>query len=393
MENSVNRFLRKFRIVKNWTAAKQDSRGLPSHDPGVEKAIDLGYSWLCLAQDKSSTKDGGVACNYNLVAGWGPSYPETTGYITQTIIEYGKLRNDPDARDRAAKMLDWFVSIQFDEGGFQGGVITDTPVVPVTFNTGQILIGLAAGVREFGEKYRESMRKAADWLVETQDPDGCWRRFLSPFAGPGVKVIDTHVAWGLFEAARIDPDKPYAEAAMKNVRWALGLQHENGWFDYCTLEDDPYPITHTLGYVLRGIIEAYRFKQDDELLQKAILTADALLGKLRDDGFLAGGFNPDWSDAVEWACLTGSAQVALCWLILYEITGEKKYRDAGYLANKYVRRTMRTGPPKETRGAIKGSFPINGNYLKFLYPNWATKFMVDSNMLEKSIHEREGTTR
>ena len=36
-------------------------------------------------------------------------------------------------------MLDWLVSIQMPSGAFQGGTIGESPVVPVTFNTGQIL--------------------------------------------------------------------------------------------------------------------------------------------------------------------------------------------------------------------------------------------------------------
>ena len=108
-----------------------------------------------------------------------------------------------EARRRARRMLDWLVSIQLPEGGFQGGTIDHAPVVPVTFNTGQVLLGLAAGVEEFGEAYIEPMRRAADWLVATQDRDGCWRRHPSPFAAPGEKTYETHVAWGLLEADRV----------------------------------------------------------------------------------------------------------------------------------------------------------------------------------------------
>jgi hypothetical protein len=34
------------------------------------------------------------------------------------------------------------------------------------------------------------------------------------------------------------------------------------------------------------------------------------------------------------------------------------------------------------RGALKGSFPLYGGYCSYQYPNWATKFLIDANMLE-----------
>jgi hypothetical protein len=36
------------------------------------------------------------------------------------------------------------------------------------------------------------------------------------------------------------------------------------------------------------------------------------------------------------------------------------------------------------RGAIKGSQPIWGGYATLSYPNWATKFFVDSVMLNRA---------
>jgi len=110
-------------------------------------------------------------------------------------------------------MLDWLVSIQLPGGGFQGGMVNQTPVVPVTFNTGQMLMGLAAGVSEFGDVYRGAMVAAGDWLVQTQDADGCWRRFPSPFAGRGDKAYEKHVSWGLIEAERLEQGRQGRENA------------------------------------------------------------------------------------------------------------------------------------------------------------------------------------
>ena len=370
-------------------ACLADLREPPRNVPDIEPAIDAAAAWLGRTQDRSSSADGGAARQYSLVGGWGTSYPETTGYIVSTLLEYADWRGDEEARRRGKRMLDWLVSIQFPEGGFQGGRVDSTPVVPVTFNTGQILLGLASGVARLGEAYREPMRRAAGWLVEMQDPDGCWRKHPTPFAQPGEKTYEMHVAWGLMEASRLDPDAPYGKAALANVRWALQHQRDNGWIDRCCLTDPARPLTHTLGYALRGIVEAHRLSGEEKFLAAARRTADGLLSALHDDGYLPGRLLPDWRGAVRWACLTGSVQIAHCWLLLYQATGETRYRDAAFAANRYVRRTVRLVGPDDIRGAIKGSFPVFGDYGKYEYLSWAAKFFIDSHMLELRVRDAE----
>lgn len=367
--------------------------GLPGKDPGIDECIAQAVGWLCLAQDNSSSADGGVARHYSLVSGWSSSYPETTGYIIPTLLHAARLENGESLRQRARRMLDWLVSIQFTDGGFQGGTIGQEPRVPVIFNTGQILLGLASGKAEFGDDYLEPMRRAAQWLVDAQDPDGCWRKHATPFARPGEKAYETHVAWGLFEAARHEPDRGFAEAAMSNIAWALKHQRDNGWIDSCCLENPDRPLTHTLGYFLRGVLEAYRYANENKLLEHAILTADGLLGAYRaDNGYLAGRLDSEWRPAVKWSCLTGSAQIAYCWLLLYQYTGDDKYFKAASAANRYVRRTMRIDGQDGIRGGVKGSFPVYGAYGKYSYLNWAAKFTVDSILLEKELSEVKGNT-
>ncbi len=377
------------RLVADWRlppAAKRERRrdalGLPAEDVGLERAVAEAAAWLGRAQDHSRSADGGVARHYSLVDGWSTSYPETTGYVVPTMLALGE-------RERARRMLDWLVSIQFPEGGFQGGLIDSTPRVPVTFNTGQILLGLAAGVREFGDRYRDAMSRAAEWLVTTQDADGCWRKHPTPFAAPGEKAYETHVAWGLLEAACVGEPR-WAAAALANVRWALRSQHANGWFEKCCLESPAEPLTHTLGYALRGVVEAWRSTRDPELLRAARTTADGLLTALRPDGFLPGRLRSDWGAAVSWACLTGSVQVAHCWLMLYQDAGDVRYRDAGYAANGYVRRTLSVDGPPGVRGGVKGSFPVDGEYGGYQYLNWACKFFIDAHRLECEVRRTEG---
>lgn len=368
---------------------QRDHRGLPDRDPGIDRVVETGALWLAAAQDCSASHDGGVARNFSLLKGWVTSYPETSGYIVPTMIELAKRGVASDSRDRARRVLDWLVSIQFREGGFQAGRIEAQPRVPVTFNTGQILLGLAAGVAEFGDIYRDAMSRAADWLVSTQDADGCWRRHPTPFAEPGEKTYETHVAWGLLEAERLSAGRGYGAAALANTRWALTQQRDNGWLAQCCLTDPTQPLTHTLGYALRGIAEAYRFSDDRFFLNAAVKTADGLLSALRDDGYLPGRLRSDWTGAVAWACLTGSVQIAHSWLMLYQYTGNVRYRDAAFAANRYVRRSVNVDGPPEIRGGVKGSFPVNGSYGAYEYLNWACKFCIDSNLLEKDIRRNE----
>ncbi len=122
---------------------KREQRPEALQDIPVDVAVNEALAWLGRAQDNSLSADGGVARHYCLVSGWSASYPESTGYIVPTIIREARKRGDASLLDRARRMLDWLISIQMPDGAFRGGAVGDSPVVPVTFNTGQILLGLA----------------------------------------------------------------------------------------------------------------------------------------------------------------------------------------------------------------------------------------------------------
>jgi hypothetical protein len=367
-----------------------DRAGLPEHDPGALAVAAAGIEWLKRSQDLSIHRDGGSSRDYSLIKGWASSYPETSGYIIPTLIDYADRTNDQGLEDRARRMLDWLVSIQFPEGGFQGGKVDASPRVPVTFNTGQILLGLAAGVRRFGDAYRPPMNLAAQWLRDSQDADGCWRRFATPFAAPGEKAYESHVSWGLFEAARLEPDRGFGEAGVKQVRWALTQQADNGWFANNCLSSPDEPLTHTIGYVLRGVIEAYRFSGDAAFLAAARRTADALLKVVERDGHIGGRLDKNWRPTVDWACLTGSVQIAACWFLLHSMTAKGEYLEAAKRVNRFARRTVHlTGDP-DVVGGLRGAFPVNGGYGRFEYLNWAAKFCVDSQLMEMATIESFG---
>ncbi|MGH9601246.1 MAG: hypothetical protein ACRD24_02555, partial [Terriglobales bacterium] len=128
----------------------------------------------------------------------------------------------------------------------------------------------------------------------------------------------------------------------------------------------------------------------ESLLRACRKTADGLLSAILPDGFLPGRLDSEWRGAVKWACLTGTVQIAYCWLELHRETGDLRYRNAAFAANQYVRRTVRVEGPEDMRGAVKGSFPVYGEYGYYEYLNWAAKFAIDSNLLEKAVREERG---
>ena len=92
------------------------------------------------------------------------------------------------------------------------------------------------------------------------------------------------------------------------MRWALTLQSENGWFSRCCLDDPDRPLTHTIGYVLRGVIEAYLYSEDPVFLAAATRCADGVMTALPADGALPGRLDGSWRSVNGWSCLTGNTQ-------------------------------------------------------------------------------------
>ena len=370
-----------------WRESLSDSLGGLNDDPGAEAAVRAGLRWVGVAQDNSASKDGGIARHFHLNTGWATSYPETTGYTIPTLLRHARSLQQPELEQRARRALDWLLSIQFENGAFQGSTIGVTPVLPVTFDTGQILIGLAAGAAEFGEPCLSAMAKTADWLTQVQSADGAWR-VENPYVDTHKdepRTFETHVAWGLLEAARVRSGTPWGEAGLKNIRWAMARQHANGWFPSCCLIHADKPLTHTLAYAMRGVLEGYLFSREPAMLESALLTARALMDCVQDDGFLPGMLDQHWRAAASWACLTGTAQTAICWWLLYRETKDESFRLAALKANRYVRRTLHLDGPAEMLGGVKGSFPVSGQYGPFQFLNWACKFMIDANALELEL--------
>lgn len=362
------------------------------HDP--MKHIEAGVEWLCRAQD--AFHGGGVARSYSLNyhpffkrRGWFAPYPETTGYIIPTLFDYARLVNRQEFADRAVRMADWECRVQLESGAVQGGMIDQAPS-PAIFNTGQVIFGWIRGFQETRQPaHLECAIKAGRFLICQQDEDGAWRKSLSDFtmnSRMSSYTYNTRTAWALMELAFVTGDEKFEEAAIRNVEFALGQQIENGWFRSNCLTQPEYPLTHTIAYCIRGIMEIGALIKNQEYIARARRAADAVLARQRPDGSLAGRFNERWEPAVSWRCLTGEAQMAGIWGRLYQITGQPEYLEGMRRTNAALRKIqfLHTDHPG-LYGGISGSQPIHGAYGRFEILNWAVKFFLDAQMLERSL--------
>ncbi len=349
-------------------------------------------AWLCHAQDV--TVDDGVSQTYLVRSRhWANSYPETTGYIIPTFYSYWQLTDLKEIRERAKRMADWECAIQTESGGVLAGALGDSDQ-PTIFNTGQVLFGWVRAFEEEGdERYREAAVKAADWLCQVQDDDGCWRQFGSPMTSKAINTYNTRSAWGLARVFQITEDLRYRDAAVKNIEWAMSQRHDNGWLPQNCLQDDTQPFVHTLAYAMRGIMEVGVLAERQDFIDQARLMGDALLAALPDNGFLPGRFDQNWQPTVNWSCLTGDAQIAINWSRFYQITGDDKYRQAVKRINNFIKSTQKLTGDQAEVGAIKGSHPINGGYHPWQHPNWAAKFFADALMQELTIFEQHSDWR
>jgi hypothetical protein len=247
------------------------------------------------------------------------------------------------------------------------------------FDTGQDLHGLLAlATLEEGLRFETAAHRAARWLVDIADGEGCWTR--STFNGI-PHVYNTRVAWALLRAGRRFDDSQAIAVAEANLDWACHQQVPNGWFEQCAFTADTPPFTHTTAYAGRGLLEAGLLLGEDRYIDAARRVASAAARHLSAAGRLPGRISIDDKPASRSRCLTGSAQFAIIWLKLAELDGDEPWRQYATAALDSVGRHQQLDGPPEIRGAIKGSDPVWGRYAPLGYPNWATKFFVDGLLL------------
>lgn len=333
---------------------------------------DAALSWL--QRSIRATGGKGSSHSWSPLLGWAKAYPETTGYIIETLLDYADDRQDESLRALAHQCANWLISIQLPNGAFPGLLAGSKE--PSVFNTSQILFGLARTAPAAAPAY-DGMKRAVGWLLSVLEPDGSWRRHAYM---PGfTPSYYTRAVWGVLKANEIlqNPDN---EAAMRQALhfYAERILPGGAVRDWGFWPEKP-AFTHTIAYTLEGFLESAVLLKEQEIIEKIISAGEILLlVRQKTGGQTAGRYDERWRGDFSFLCVTGNCQLSLFYHRLWETTGEQQYMDAARDFLTEVLDLQYMGSHANRFGALPGSTPVWGPYLRFRYPNWGVKFFLDA---------------
>jgi hypothetical protein len=340
-----------------------------------KSSLDKSIQWL-----KGTEKFSGGSSAYSAFGlAWSKAYPETTGYIIKTLLDYDRLYTDSVSKELALRFGTWLLSIQNDNGSWNGGFHPNLKASPSVFNTAQIIIGLHALFIDSKDViWKEAMQKAALWLSNNVNEEGFWNEGHYNDFNP---TYYTRVAWPMLLANEILKENIISASALKVLDKMSSRVLSNGSFEYWGFKKDQPAFTHTIAYTIRGFIESSILIQDWDRYAKLTEPAIDRLYKFSElnGGRLPGYLDNDWRIKGNFSCLTGNAQVAYCFFLMYNQHSDLRFVNAGTKLLEY-------NISKQSRsGAIAGSSPIYSKYMRMRYPNWAAKFHADAIMKLDSL--------
>ncbi len=351
------------------------------------------FEWL-LKSFKANDYQGSSATYFLLRNlsnfGWSAAYPETTGYIIETLYAFDDFMHLPEnsaylpdyqllinkykplsGNNIQTEAALWIAGLQFPNGALPGGRDGRSESA---FNTGMMLFGLVAVYRREGRtEMLETAIRAAHWLCSIIDEDG---DFVAGAYLPNyTPSYYTRILWGMAEVNVHAKDENIEKAIKRALIFFRARMLPNHAIQYWAFSASEAAHTHTIAYTIRGFLETGHLLNDQNAIACAQFIADRLLEEYQQHERLAGAYDLDWQGDYTYICITGHAQISLCLHRLADLTGDTRYKTAA----KQIFETIINTPTRS--GGLYGSKPFWGNYMRYKKLNWAAKFYLDAFML------------
>ena len=322
------------------------------HRADLLTSFNAAHDWI---ERSRSPRTGGCRAYYTPLRGWSRTHPEVTGCMLPTLARDGKER-------LARSFGEFLLDIQHADGGWQSGTWPARKDAPSNLmSTAQIARGLCALYAQTHEaQWLEAAARAGRRLTGTIDGEH--------------HAYHTQVAWSLLEIWSQTGENDLRDAAIKILDLIRARRTIYGAFATWGFGGADAAFTHTVGYTLRGFLESARLLDAWPRYGKPVVVA---LRRLADDALAAGGrlpgaYDADWHSDTRYACLPGSAQIAACLLAAYPSTLNRRFVLAAHaIIGEICRR-------QDRRGAVSGSHPVWGRYLRGRYPSWGAKYLCDA---------------
>lgn len=337
----------------------------------TKKHLELAAKWLLNAQTHAGE---GYAHSYDLMKGWSPAYPETTGYIISSMLKLSEKLKDSKLSDSAFRAGEWLLKIQNQDGSF-----SDLRGKKHVFDTGQVIYGfLALYYYSKDNKWINASVRAAKWIISVQEENGSW---VKNAYNEVPHTYYSRVGSILLQLGIQTNDQLFVAAGKKNLQWVISRQSEDGYFSDMAFMPGTPPYLHTIVYVLEGLLHSYFLTKDKVYLDSALKTAEQIRKISSERDFiLHSQYSEGWKSVNSEKCSTGIAQWAGVCLHLFDITKESKWKDEAVKHLYYLKSKQVSRGGQNTIGAIPSSIPIWGKYGKFSFFNWNSKFFIDALM-------------
>lgn len=340
----------------------------------------------------AATGGQGSSHSYSPLLGWAKAYPETTGYLIETLLDYAEQdaiapAGLPDLRKTASSCGAWLLTQQLPSGAFPAGLAGSRR--ESFFNSAMILSGLCRLTAESrltttpepSAAVQPALRQLTDWLLNTQEKDGSW-----PHAAyvPGfVPAYYSYAVWRIVQASQVLQHPEFEPALRKALDFLtthfLGKNTLQNW----GFRPGAPAFSHTVAYTLEGFWECACYFQDTALQEEVLRIMQALLALRLENGRTPGRFSDlnnkgKFRGDCSFRCLSGNAQLSLLCSKIFRHTGEAAYAEAAGLFLGEILPFQYFGQNSNQYGALPGSWPVWGPYLRLRYPNWGVKFFLDA---------------
>ncbi len=344
-----------------------------------EKQTKATLHWLRRSIEQGG---GGSAAYYHLWRGWAAPYPETTGYVIETLFDCSDYFQEEQWKNLAISCADWLCRIQRTDGAFPGGVGTEGE--PLIFDTGQIIFGLTRAFVETGEeKYKLSLEQTVEWLLRHVERDSSWRKFA--YLPSYTPSYYTRVVWAVLNANQVLRQAEIDQQMQQALDFYLEKINPNQSIQDWAFAPGEAAFTHTIAYTLRGMLESVLLLEKSDLLPQPLSVLDKIVKLYQQQGRLAGRYDAHWQGDYTFSCVTGDAQMSILLARAYQTTGDQIYLDVATQIFERTAEQQWTLPIHGLQGAIPGSAPVWGAYQRFRFPNWAAKFYLDGYLALKKL--------